>query len=179
MQPTSHGQDGGSPLISVFDERLGGTAVRRVRAAICAIVVPLHFGCVRTHVGVMATTVTPGSLSGATLSIGGQAYQLAICKSGDREYFLGVDLADREEQAIVRLVIDPMDGPRLKVVLASAGSRTTMSLGSSSCRRLEARIEPTGWRVNRVRDFSGSIEADCTSDKGLEVVARVRFTHCH
>ena len=147
-------------------------------AALCLILVPLEGGCVGTRVGDTATTVTGGRTPGATLSLGGQDYVLAVCRSGDREYFLGVDLADREGQAAARVFIDPMDGPRLRVVLDGKGSPKSMSLGPSSCRRLEARIEPTGWRVNRVRDFSGYLEADCTGE-GLEVVAHVRFAHCH
>jgi hypothetical protein len=147
-------------------------------AAVWLILVPLEGGCVRTHVGDTASTVTGGRTPGATLSVGGQDYVLAVCRSGDREYFLGVDLADRGEKAAVRVLIDPMDGPRLRVVLEGTGGRKSMALGPSSCRRLEARIEPTGWRVNRVRDFDGSLEADCTGE-GLEVVAHVRFAHCH
>lgn len=147
-------------------------------AALWLILVPLEVACVRTHVGDTAATVTGGRIPGATLSVGGQDYVLAVCRSGDREYFLGVDLADREGQAAVRVLIDPMDGPRLRVALESTGGRKSMVLGPSSCRRLEARIEPTGWRVNRVRDFDGSLEADCAGE-GLEVVAHVRFAHCH
>ena len=148
-------------------------------AVLWLVLLPLHGGCVRTHVGDAATTVSGGRTPGATLSVGGQDYVLAVCRSGDREYFLGVDLADREGQAAVRVLVDPMDGPRLKVVLAGTGGRKSMALAASSCRRLEATIQPTGWRVNRVRDFGGSLEADCTGEAGLEVVAHVRFAHCH
>jgi hypothetical protein len=126
-----------------------------------------------------ATTVSGGRTPGAILSVGGHDYVLAVCRSGDREYFLGVDLADREGQAAVRVLVDPMDGPRLKLVLAGTEGRKSLVLGPSSCRRLEARIEPTGWRVNRVRDFGGSLDADCTGEAGLEVAAHVRFAHCH
>jgi hypothetical protein len=152
---------------------------RRVGAVICALVVPLSAGCVRTYVGALASTPAAGLLPGATLSIGGQGYELVSCASGDRESFLGVDLADRKEQAILRLVVDPMEGPRLKVVVGGPGSRKSLALPSSSCRRLQARVEPTAWRANRVRDFSGFVDADCTSDTGIDVLARVRFTHCH
>jgi hypothetical protein len=151
---------------------------RTRRTALLLILVPLGAGCVRTHVHDSVPALADGRMEGATLSIGGQPYELAICRSGDREYFLGVDLADRADRAALRVVIDPMDGPRLRVVLKGAGERKDVVLGRDSCRRLEATIQPTGWWVNRVRDFGGSLDADCAG-AGLDVVAHVRFAHCH
>lgn len=146
---------------------------------------PLFFlisqlACVRTSVGAIATpTISPGSLPGAMLRIDRQDYQLASCRSGDREYFLGVDLEDEANGAFLRLLFDPMDGPRVRVAYGSGSARQAVTLGRSSCRQLEARIQPTGWRVNRVRDFSGSLDAECTSDTGQDVQAHLSFTHCH
>jgi hypothetical protein len=141
----------------------------------------LSMGCVRTEVAaltrVAATATTssnPGPAAPAILSVGDRQYALAACRSGDREYFRGVDLADAAAQTRLRLLIDPMDGPRLRV--AGGGEERVIV---RSCRRLEARVDPTGWRVNRVRDVSGFVDADCTTDSGLEVHAHVQFTHCH
>jgi hypothetical protein len=72
-----------------------------------------------------------------------------------------------------------MDGLRLRVVHGAEGSRQAITLEGRSCRQLKADVQPTAWRVNRVRDFSGFLEAECTSDSGLEVRVHVRFTHCH
>ena len=113
------------------------------------------------------------------LRIDRQEYQLGVCRSGDREYFLGVDLEDETNHAFLRLLVDPMDGPRVRVAYGSGNARRNVILGPSSCRQLDARIQPSGWRVNRVRDFSGSLDAECTTDTGLDVQAHISFTHCH
>ena len=162
----------------VSREERGAPWRARIVAA-STILVLVHVACVKTRVGDSATSVSPGSLARATLSIGAQEYPLTLCRSGDRDYFRGVDLADREKHAVLRVLIDPMIGPRLRVSQESGGSRETFLLGSRSCRKLDVGAEPTGWRVNRIRDFSGFVEADCTSDSGLEIHAHARFTHCH
>ena len=151
-------------------------------SALCALMISLQVGCLRTQVGaltqVAGLTTSPSreTVPPAVLSIGDGQYPLASCRSGDRDYFRGVDLADAAKRPRLRLLIDPMAGPRLRVA-GGDGSWDTVNL--KSCRRLEARVDPTGWRVNRVRDVSGFVEADCTSDSGLEVHAHIQFTHCH
>jgi hypothetical protein len=113
------------------------------------------------------------------LRIDGREYALSVCRSGDREYFLGVDLADTDRTAVLRVLIDPMDGPRLRLTSGGGGAPRVMALGPDSCRTLQAEVQPTGWRVNRVRDFSGFVMAECTAASGQEVRAEVRFAHCH
>ena len=125
----------------------------------------------------IAPTPSSDPLSGATLSVDGEQYALAACRSGDREYFLGVDLEDGAREVFVRLVIDPLAGPRLRV--HGKGSRTGAALGPGSCRQLQAEVQPTGWRVNHVRDFSGRLDAECTTSSGQDIRVHVRFMHCH
>jgi hypothetical protein len=122
---------------------------------------------------------TSGALQGATFSIGAERYHVDVCRSGDLEYFLGVDLEDQARGAVVRLFIDPMYGPRLRVIHGTGESREIAILGRSQCRELEADLRTTGWRVNTVRDFSGSLDAECKSDAGHDVSVHVRFEHCH
>jgi len=146
---------------------------------VCPLLLASLVACVKTHVGPVAASLTAPRPAGATLSVDGKQYRLVGCQSGDRDYFSGVDLRDETRQAVVRLVIDPMDGPRLKVMDGGQGSARTLTLGRSSCRTLEAEVEPTAWRVNRVRDVNGLLEAECTGDGGVEVSVHVHFTHCH
>jgi len=118
-------------------------------------------------------------IENGTLSAGRQQFHLEACRSGDLEYFLGVDMADRDGKALVRLVIDPMDGPRLKVVLRTDEGPESFVLTRDQCRQLEAQVEPTGWRINTVRDFSGFIDAECGRGGASPVSLHVRFSHCH
>lgn len=151
------------------------------RLSLALLLVVIELGCVKTRIdSLTATSLTGGSAPAPpTLRINGQDYPVGVCRSGGREYFLGVDLEDEASGTLLRLHFDPMEGPRLRVVHGGGNGQKTVVFTRNSCRQLDARIEDTGWRVNRVRDFSGSLDADCASQDGLDVQAHITFTHCH
>ena len=111
------------------------------------------------------------------MSVDGQPYRISACRSGDREYFLGVDLVDEGRGTFLRVLIDPIEGPRLKVFRGSAQKAEV--LGRGQCSELRASVRPTGWRVNHVRDVEGEVAAECTLSDGDRLEARVNFAHCH
>jgi len=130
-----------------------------------------------------ATTQVSGGPSGspieqATLSIGGRAYQIDACTSGDLQQFLGVDLADQKAGAFARVVIDPIDGPRLRIVAREGLDRAAV-FTRDQCSQLDADVHPTNWIVNNVRAVSGYVNAECRASSGPPVSLHVRFTHCH
>jgi hypothetical protein len=134
--------------------------------------------CVTTQMG--GTRLPDGrGFEGGTLAVGERRYDLTECRSGDLEYFLGVDLADAGGEAVVRFLIDPITGPRLRVVLREGGRPQVLVLERAACPQLDADLRPTGWRINTVRDFSGSLDAECTAESGPDVRVHVRFAHCH
>jgi hypothetical protein len=149
------------------------------QAWLIAAVVLSQLACVSTHVGGSTPVGGPEAPNDATLLIGDQRYRLDVCRSGDLEYFFGVDLEDRSDGAWVRLVIDPLDGPHLRVVTRNAESRVEALLGRTECPRLEAGLRHTGWRVNEIRDITGSLDAECRSDSGQQISVHARFAHCH
>jgi hypothetical protein len=114
----------------------------------------------------------------ATLTFGRQSYQIDACTSGDLLQFLGVDLADQKAGAIARLVMDPIDGPRLKVVVRGAEEGSVV-LARDQCSLLDADVRPTNWVVNTVRAVSGYVNAECRTPSGQAVSLHARFTHCH
>ena len=143
--------------------------------ATLVLLLPLQLACVTTRIAGGALV----SIEQATLSVGNRQYQLDACSSGDREYFLGVDLADQKGGAFVRLVIDPMEGPRVRAVFREGDPNERLLLGPDQCSQLEAGVRPTGWRINTVRDFSGFINAECRSGEGQAISLHIRFSHCH
>lgn len=156
-----------------------GIAHHAARLGLVLLLVASHVACVRTHVASIASRLSSASPDGAVLSIDGHPYPLDACWSGDREYFLGVDLADRAQRVFLRLLIDPMDGPRLRLVDGTGESRATAVLTPQVCSKLAADVRPTGWRVNTVRDMSGFVEAECETDSGRSLRVSATFTHCH
>jgi hypothetical protein len=144
------------------------------------LLLSLAVGCASTSIrGAVPPDAETAGSDGATMSVGEQRYRLDACRSGDLEHFLGVDLADRQGGATVRLVIDPIDGPRVRIVDGRGEARRRIDLIPSRCRVLDARVRPTGWIVDTVRDVSGSIDADCPGDPGPAVELHARFSHCH
>jgi hypothetical protein len=144
------------------------------------LVVPLTVGCASTSIRDAALPTAGGSVADrAMLSVGEQRYQLAACRSGDLAHFLGVDLEDRQGGAAVRLVIDPIDGPRVRVVHGRGEARQRIDLVPGRCRVFDAWVRPTGWIVDTVRDVSGSIDVECAGDPGPAVDLHARFSHCH
>jgi len=151
--------------------------VRQVRAGVWIVLgcLSLGPGCATTKVAGSGAT----SVDQATLTVAGRQYRLDACSSGDLLQFLGVDLADATRTAFARVAIDPIDGPRMKVVLGGADGKETFVLGKDQCDPFEAGVKPTDWQVNDVRDVSGFVDADCKSDRGPAVSLHARFNHCH
>jgi hypothetical protein len=137
-----------------------------------------HAACAKTSI-----TGLPGAggpaVENAMLSVGDQQFRFDACSSGDLEHFLGVDLVDRQGGAIVRVAIDPIDGPRIRIVYGGGRSRQRVDLAPSRCRQFEADARPTNWIVNDVRDVSGFVDVECAGDAGPAISLHVRFSHCH
>jgi hypothetical protein len=115
------------------------------------------------------------SLGPASFQADGVKILLSHCYSGDRGYFLGVDLFGETEGTVLRVLVDPLGGPRLRLVRHG----TSEVFEGPDCQELRASVEPTGWRVNHVRDVRGSLEAACTNSSGSTFDARISFAHCH
>ena len=133
-------------------------------------------GCLVHAIMKIVETTSSGSLAVAGPSFGEGRFAPSECSSGDREFFWGVDLRDAGRGIVVRLVSDPIRGVGLRV---TGGTGDSVFFEPGSCKLLRARIEPTGWRVNEVRDLRGRIEADCDDSRGNRVSGDLSFDHCH
>jgi hypothetical protein len=115
----------------------------------------------------------------ASFSIDGTIYHPTICYSGGRESYFGVDLLDDREHVGLRILIDPIDGPRLRFARYDPHWNKLESTALRECHTLRADIRPTAWRVNEIQDYSGEIDASCVGEPGLNLEAKIRFDHCH
>ena len=105
------------------------------------------------------------------------AWKPDACLSGEHEQFFGFILGSEGSPVVLRAVVDPLDGPGLRVVglpsTASAVFRPDM------CEKLELVVEPTGWRVNDFQDLSGRLDVSCRTPEGGSVEGSVEIHHCH
>ena len=124
----------------------------------------------------VANSSVSGELSIRTAQGEPVAWKPDTCLSGEYEQFFGFILRSNGSPVILRAVIDPLDGPGLRVVgLESADG---VVFRPSLCERLELAVEPTGWRVNEIQDLSGRLDVRCaTADGSVEGWVEVR--HCH
>lgn len=148
------------------------------RAPLVLVLVALLAACATTSLSGPPGAAGP-AVESATLTIGDRQFQFDACTSGDLLEFLGVDLVDRQGSAAVRVVIDPIDGPRVRIVHGTGAARQRIDLEHSRCRQFEAEVRPTNWTVNDVRDVSGFVDAECAGDPGPAVSLHARFSHCH
>ena len=154
----------------------------RIRTLLAALLLLLP-ACVPTVVvdlpSVPAASSSPAVEPGGTLLLDGQEFHLSQCYSGDRDYFLGVDLRDASTGLVLRLVIDPLGATHVRITQRGTDGPSVLLLSPPECRDLHAEVEPTGWYVNKVRDVRGSVEGECRSESGARVQVSLRFSHCH
>ena len=133
--------------------------------------------------GSAATGVAaPGTFGSFTVSstlLGNATVAPASCTAGDRQLFLGGDFADPATGLVVRLVVDPLDGPAARVFHAADPFRKSVVLRRSECAVFHTSVEWTGLRINDVYDYRLSLELDCTLADGTSVRGSASTTHCH
>lgn len=120
-----------------------------------------------------------GSVTVASPLLGNVTVAPTACASGDRQQFLGGDFTDPASGLVVRLAVDPLEGPGARVFAASEPFGKSVVLRRSDCAAFHFSLEETGWRVNDVRDYRLSLELDCALADGTTVHGSVSTTHCH
>ncbi len=100
------------------------------------------------------------------------------CASGDPELFLGVDLEDERQGLVVRLVVDPLDGPVLRVFDRIEPHLRTVLFFPEECDVFDVLVEPTGWSVNDVRVFRAELDVDCTTEDGAHLAGHAKAASC-
>jgi hypothetical protein len=103
----------------------------------------------------------------------------AACTSGAREHFLGADFSDENNGFVIRLVVDPLDGPAVRVFSIAAPFDKSLVFRRSECRVFHFSLDSTAWRINDVQDYQVSLDLDCVSETGETLEGKVSANHCH
>jgi hypothetical protein len=158
-----------------------------MRATALLIIIPcvlLLGGClsaspIETGSGSTGEPQTLGSFVLASGRLGRVAIAPTTCTSGDRQFFLGGDFQDEQAGFIVRLVVDPLDGPAARVFAGAAPFEKAALFRRPECRVFHFSLDPTGWRINRVRDYRLTLELDCSNREGDSIIGKASAAHCH
>ena len=134
-------------------------------------------------VGYLSSTpvTAPGSLGSFELSTP-QVRQALVeptsCTGGDRQLFLGADLKDEKSGMVIRLVVNPLEGPAVRAFAAAKPFEESLVFHRSDCRTFHFSLESTALRINRIQDYRFSLELDCAvGDATLRGTALA--AHCH
>ena len=119
-----------------------------------------------------------GSISVSSKLLGDQVLAPSACTAGDREFFLGADFKNQTSNLVVRLVVDPLDGPAVRIFLADAQFDRTVVFRRSECGVFHFSLDSTGWRVNELNDYRVTLQLDC-SRPGESISGSASATHCH
>lgn len=130
----------------------------------------------------MAEGAPAGALGSFTVSsplLGEVTVAPTVCAAGDRQQFLGGDFHDPVSNLVVRLVVDPLEGPAARVFDLGDRFQRSVVLRRSECAVFHFSLEHTGLTINDVRDYRLSLELDCALADGTTVHGSVSSTHCH
>lgn len=120
-----------------------------------------------------------GSFAFSSALSGALTLAPSYCTSGDRQRFLGADFAGGESGLTVRLVVDPLDGPAVRVFSDAAPFEKSVVFRRSECRVFHFSLDDTGWRVNGVHDYAVTLDLDCTNKSGDSLTGKSSASHCH
>ena len=149
--------------------------------AVCLLILP---GCFSSK-AIVPDGVAPGSATEALGSIEVSSSRLGrmtvvptSCFAGARQLFLGADFADEKAGAVVRLVVDPVASPAVRVFSSEAPFDKSIVFHREECSAFHFTLDSTGWRINRIDDYRVTLDVDCSRD-GESVRGRLSTTHCH
>jgi len=113
-------------------------------------------------------------------SIGAPPGRIApqTCVAGDHELFLGADLVDPATNLVVRLVVDPLDGPALRVYDSGAPFDRSVLFFRDECTTFEMHLEPTGWIVNDIVVRRLELKVECENEAGATIRGSAAAARC-
>ncbi len=158
-----------------------------VRCAVLAGSIVFAFGlsgCLASATGLEPATA--GASSGGRLgsfevaSIGAPPGTIApaACVVGDHQLYLGADLVDPDSNLVVRLVVDPLDGPALRVYDADEPFDRSVLFFRDECTTFTMELEETGAVVNNIVERRLELEVECENEDGATIRGSASVAHC-
>jgi hypothetical protein len=121
-----------------------------------------------------------GALEVTVRTSGGQHWSTmpSQCVSGQRQGFFGVDMrAGTDDGTLVRAIIDPKDGPILKVNVPGTDQALTLRPGPG-CSQFDVHVERQSSSINDITNVRGHVRVTC-DDPELALKADITFENCH
>ncbi len=150
---------------------------RQIFVVLCLLI--LLTGCFPTKAVLpISDQQALGSFTVSSESLGQTMLMPSSCSAGDRQFFLGADLEDRRSGLVLRLVVNPLEGPAVRVFPNAVPFEKSVVFRRNDCKVFHFSLDPTGWRLNRIYDYSLTLQLDCTRD-GESIQGNASVAHCH
>jgi len=120
-----------------------------------------------------------GSLKLSSAALGQLTLLPTSCTAGGRQLFLGADFTDEAAGIVARLVVDPLEGPAVRVFASATPFDRSIVFRRPDCRAFHFSLESTGWRINRIDDYQVTLDLDCWGEGRDSIAGKVSSTHCH
>jgi len=138
-------------------------------------------GCISTGPGAGQGRREPATTGSITLSgptFGDVTLAPGSCRSGEHEVFLGADFSSPGSDLVVRLVVDPLEAPGVRIFDRNDRSGKTLVLRKADCAGFEVSLGRKGWQLNDVYVLEAHIQLDCSLPGGDRVEGRVATESC-
>jgi hypothetical protein len=121
----------------------------------------------------------PGaSFATAGPALGNRDVQPCCCVNGGHYQFLGADVVDEEHHTVVRTVEDPIEGTVVRVFDDDDSDNASVVLHRRDCRKLVAKLKPTGSWINGIDVVSLQLDLDCRTPAGDAIVGSFEADEC-
>ncbi len=144
-------------------------------------IIPLLMSCLSSRpLGNVPSSESQGlgSFSVSSQVFGVQSFTPTVCTAGDRQFFLSSDLSSPDSSLVLRLVVDPLEGPAVRLFSSQTPFDKSVVFRRSDCRVFHFSLDSTGWRVNDVYDYRFTLQLECER-QGESIVGSASSSHCH
>ena len=100
------------------------------------------------------------------------------CFAGARQLFWGADLVDEHGDGVVRFLIDPVEGPLVRLYRASDPYGPSIVLRRADCHVFKFDFQPTGSWINGINVVKIALTLSCKDAAGDAVVGQVAAEEC-
>lgn len=119
-----------------------------------------------------------GSFMITSKVLGNSVFTPSVCDSGDRQYFLGSDFKDQSSAIVLRLLVDPLHGPAVRMFSSEKPFDQSVVFHRSDCKVFQFSLDSTGWQLNDVYDYRVALQLDCSRDDE-SISGSASSPHCH
>ena len=154
------------------------TIIRFLALASMALLLSCLSGRPIAESGAVAQGQDLGSFAISSKMFGDQTFAPKACTAGDRQLFLGADLEGQGSPLVLRLVVDPLEGPAVRLFSSDAQFDKSVVFHRSDCKVFHFSLDSTGWRINDYNDYSFTLQLECAK-AGESIGGSASSTHCH